>query len=455
MAKKISRRSFIQQTAKITSVLSLPYFIPAKVLGRAGSVPPSERIGMGFIGLGGQGIGNMSGGDFSHIPGGFLGKPEVQAIAVCDVDRNRRQKAESIVDGYYGNKDCTVYKDFRELLARDDIDAVMIATPDHWHALIGVAAAKAGKDVYCEKPLAHNIREGRAICETVQKYGTVWQTGCQQRSWREFRTACELVQNGFIGEVRTVRVSLPAGRKDNIPIQPIPVPDGFDYDFWLGPAPWAPYCKGRCHGSFRNNSDYSSGAIADWAGHHVDIAQWGMGADNLWPAEIEAEGVFLSGGLYDNMVTYRIECRYEEGFTMIIEDSANREKGRNGLKFTPGCFGENIGIFFEGSEGWIQVNRGGLDIFPQSVLKKSRGRFEKRLYRSDDHKQNFLDCIKIRKKTVATAASSFHSIAIGYMGVISMKLKRRLRWDGLNEEFVNDDEANRMLYREMRSPWYI
>ena len=180
-----------------------------------------------------------------------------------------------------------------------------------------------------------------------------------------------------------------------------------------------------------------------------------MNADHLWAAEVEAEGVFLSGGLYDNMVTYRIECSYEEGFTMIIEDSANREKGRDGLNFTPGCFGENIGIFFEGSEGWIQVNRGGLDVFPQSILKKSEIKLKKRLYRSDDHKQNFLDCIKIRKKTVATAASSYHSIAIGYMGIISMKLNRRLHWDGSKEEFISDGEANRMLYREMRSPWYI
>jgi predicted dehydrogenase len=405
--------------------------------------------------MGGQGIGNMTGGDYSNIPGGFMGKSEVQAVAVCDVDTKRRIKAQDMVNVKYGNKDCTAYNDFRELLARKDIDAVMIATPDHWHAMIGIAAAKAGKDVYSEKPLAHNIIEGRAICDAVKKYGTVWQTGTQQRSWREFRVASEMVHNGRIGKVTIVRVSLPAGDSVNRKIEPVPIPKGFDYDRWLGPAPWAPYCDGRCFGSFRRNSDYSSGPIADWAGHHVDIAQWGMGTDFHWPVEIEGKGEFLTNGLYDNMTTFHIECKYDEGFTLIIEDSNNRALGIEGKHFTKGFSGENMGILFDGSEGWIQVNRGGLDVYPESILKNPIGTNEIHLYRSKDHKQNFLDCIRTRAQTVAPAEIAHHSIGIGYMGIIAMRLKRKLRWDKDKEQFINDDEANRMLYRDMRSPWHL
>jgi len=456
MSKVVTRRHFIKRASStVASTLAFPYLLPSSVLGGFGKTTPSNRITMGFIGMGGQGIGNMTGNDYSNIPGGFIGKSEVQAVAVCDVDTKHRLKARDMVNVRYGNKDCAAYNDFRELLARDDIDAVMIATPDHWHALIGIAAAKAGKDVYSEKPLAHNIIEGRAICEAVKKYGTVWQTGTQQRSWREFRVACEMVRNGRIGEVSTVRVSLPAGDPVNRKIEPVPVPNGFDYDMWLGPAPWAPYCDGRCHGSFRRNSDYSHGPIADWAGHHVDIAQWGMGTDYRWPVEITGKGEFLKNGLYDNMITFHIECKFEEGFTLILEDSRNRPTGIAGKQFTKGFSGVNMGILFEGSEGWIQVNRGGLDVYPESILKKSIGTNAIHLYRSTDHKQNFLDCIRSRAQTVAPPEIAHHSIGIGYLGIIAMRLKRKLKWDRDNEQFVNDDEADRLLYREMRSPWHL
>jgi predicted dehydrogenase len=456
MKSALTRRHFIKKaTCALTGTLGFPYVIPSSVLGRSGKMAPSNRITMGFIGMGGQGIGNMTGNDYSNIPGGFMGKSEVRAVAVCDVDTKRRMKARDMVNVRYSNKDCAAYNDFRELLARDDIDAVMIATPDHWHALIGIAAAKAGKDVYSEKPLAHNILEGRAICDAVKKYGTVWQTGTQQRSWREFRVASEMVHNGRIGKVTMVRVSLPAGDSVNRKIEPVPIPKGFDYDRWLGPAPWAPYCDGRCFGSFRRNSDYSSGPIADWAGHHVDIAQWGMGTDYHWPVEIEGKGEFLTNGLYDNMTTFQIECKYDEGFTIVIEDSNNRASGKDGKKFTRGFSGKNMGILFEGSDGWIQVNRGGLDVYPESILKNPVGINEFHLYRSKDHKQNFLDCIRTRAQTVAPAEIAHHSIGIGYMGIIAMRLKRKMRWDKDKEQFINDNEANRMLYRDMRSPWHL
>jgi predicted dehydrogenase len=456
MYRANSRRRFIKKVGtQVLGSLAIPYIIPSSALGKSGSVAPSDRIGMGFIGMGGQGRGNMAGGDFSHIPGEFMGKAEVQARAVCDVDAERKEQAKDLVNQLYGNKDCAAYGDYRELLEREDIDAIMVATPDHWHALIGIHAMKKGIDVYGEKPLAHNIIEGRAIADAQKRFGAVWQTGCQQRSWQEFRTACEMVRNGRIGELKMVKVSLPEGTRSNYPIEPIPVPDHLDYDLWLGPAPMAPYCRGRLHGSFRNISDYSSGPIADWAGHHVDIAQWGMGTDDSWPSEIEGKGTFNQGGLFDNMISYHIQCKYEDGHTLIIEDSGNREKGKNGKRYTPGCFGLNIGILFEGTEGWIQVNRGGLDVYPESIMDRPIQNDEIHLYYSNDHKQNFLDCIKSRNQTVSPPDVTNRSVGIGYLGIISMKLGRKLRFDGNTERFINDPEANRMLYRNMRSPWHF
>jgi predicted dehydrogenase len=441
----------------MAAALGFPSLIPASALGRNGAVTPSDRIGLGFIGMGGQGLANLCNPAMEdyNLAGGFIGKSDVHVAAVCDVDLVRLNHARDLVNRIYADKECAAYHDFRELLARPEIDAVVIATPDHWHALIGIAAVKAGKDVYGEKPLAHNILEGRAICDTVQRFGAVWQTGCQQRSWKQFRAAAELVQNGYLGEVKTVRVSLPAGTSSNLPVKPIPVPEGFDYDFWLGPAPREPYCAGRCHGSFRNNSDYSSGPIADWAGHHVDSAQWGMGTDYKWPVEIEGEGTFQRGGLFDNMVTYRIECRYAEGFTMIIEDNANRPEGRDGKRFSRCTFGWNIGVLFEGSQGWIQVNRGGMDVFPDSLAKVKIGPKGIHLYHSEDHKQNFLDCIRSRQLTAAPAEVAHHSVGIGYLGITALHLKRKLRWDGEKERLIDNEEANRRLGRSMRSPWHL
>ncbi len=456
--RNISRRRFLEHVGRsAVGAMAFPYIIPSSALGADGVVAPSNRITLGFVGLGNQGLANLSNpnAESYNLAGGFVGMSGAQVLAVCEVDTNRRNRGRDIVNKVYGNTDCAVYNDFRDMLARDDVDAVVISTPDHWHALIGIAAAKTGKDVYSEKPLAHNVAEGRAICDTIKRYGTVWQTGTQQRSWSDFRVACELVRNGLIGKVKTVRVSLPAGGASNVTTKPVPVPAGLDYDLWLGPAPWSPYCNGRCYGSFRQVSDYSSGPIADWAGHHVDIAQWGMGTDYTGPVEIEAKGQFNSEGLFDNMTTYRIECKYAEGHTLIIEDSNNREHGRDGKLFTKGTFGMNIGILFEGSEGWIQVNRMGMDVFPESVRKSSIGPNDIHLYKSNDHKQNFLECIRSRAQTAAPAEIAHRTITIGYLGIIAMKLGQKLQWDPKTEKFVGNEHANRMLTRPMRSPWHI
>jgi len=382
---------------------------------------------MGAIGVGGMGTGDL---------GGFISKKEVQMLAVCDVEKKHRDRAKRMVDAKYGNEDCAAYNDFREVVARKDIDSVMIATVDHWHAIPAIMAAKAGKDIHCQKPLAYNIAEGRAIVDAVKKHGVVWLTGSQQRSGRRFRFACELVRNGCIGKVHTVKVGLPntnsvrGGSTD-----PCDPPEGFDYDMWLGPAPFAYYNPSRCHWNFRWIRDYAGGQITDWAGHHCDIAQWGMNTDHTGPVEIEGTGVWPKSLLFNTVERYRFVCKYKEGFTMIVAGPLPQ------------------GVRFEGEKGWVFVNRGGIDANPKSLLKTEFGPNDIRLYRSDDHRQNFLDCVKTRKKTVAPVDVAHRSIAIGHLGVIAITLERKVHWDPEKERFLNDPGADDFLSRPMRGPW--
>ena len=432
--ENIKRRQFLKFAASTyIGSLVFPHIIPASALGKNGTVAPSNRIVMGSIGLGGMGTVNLK---------GFLEKSDAQVIAACDVDINHRNRARDIINKKYGNNDCATYNDFRELLVRKDIDAVCIALPDHWHAIAATMAAKTGKDIYAEKPLAYTISEGRAIVDAVKKYGIVWQTGSHLRSERNFRFACELVRNGRLGKVHTVKVGLPYGNTiQKRETKPTPVPEGFDYDMWLGPAPWAPYSPARCHFNFRWISDYSGGQITDLAGHYCDIAQWGMNTEHTSPVEIEGKAVFpkAEDGLFDTAESYRFFCKYKEGFTMIVADSRQHKMGAR----------------FEGEEGWIHVSRSGMDAQPKSLLKSVIGQNGIHLYKSDDHRQNFLDCIKTRNRTVAPANVAHRSIMIGHLGLIAMKLGRKVGWDPEAERFINDPAADRMLSRSMRSPWHL
>ncbi|MHC4533738.1 MAG: Gfo/Idh/MocA family protein [Planctomycetota bacterium] len=445
----MNRREFLGRAA---GAIGFPYVVWSSALGKDGAVAASERIVMAGIGVGSQGYGNMVGIDYSGKPsGGFLGQRDVQVVASCDVDANNRQRLIDVVNERYGNKDCAGYGDFRELLVRDDIDAVMVACPDHWHGLISVAAVRAGKDVYCEKPLAYSIAEGRAVVDAVRRYKAVFQVGSQQRSWQHFRFACELVRNGRIGKVGTVRVWLPKGGGWTGPLVREPVPAELDYEMWLGPAPWRPYCKWTVHGNFRWKSDYAGGPVTDWSGHHCDIAQWGMGTELTGPVEIEGEGDFLKGGFWDTVTSYRFVCRYEEGFTMIVEDSGRSPDGRDGIKFSKGTGG----VLFEGERGWIHVNRGGLSANPASLRKERIGPEEVHLYESDNHKRNFVDCVRNRREVIAPAGVGHRSMSIGQLGLIAAKVRHKLRWDPENEQFIGDDKANRYLSRPMRSPWHL
>ena len=435
--KKFSRRKFVKYTGgALVAAIGFPTIIPESVFAKNGTVAPSDRITIGCIGVGGQGTSNMK---------GFLEEEDARVLAVCDVDENQRLKAKNAVDRTYGNNDCKTYNDFRELLARDDIDAIMHATPDHWHALVAVSTARAGKDIYGEKPLAYTVSESRAIVDAVEKHGVIWQTGSWQRSQRHFRFACELVRNGRIGKVHTVNVGLPFGNgiKDN-GTQPCDPPKGFDYEMWLGPAPWRPYNPSRCHWNFRWILDYSHGQLTDWAGHHIDIANWGMNTESSSPISIVGQGDYppATDGLFDTPPSYRFECEYREGFKMVVADSMHQPKG--------------MGAHFIGDEGWVYVSRGGrIDAHPKSLLSSVIRPNETHLYKSDNHIKNFLDCVRSRSKTITPAEVAHHAIMVAHLGAIAMQLGRKVHWNPDAERFVNDPEADRMLARPMRGSWHL
>jgi predicted dehydrogenase len=381
-----------------------------------------------------MGMGNMN---------DFLEKDAVQIVAVCDVDRDHLARAKQTVDTAYGNGDCRTYTDFRELIAREDLDAVSLALPDHWHAIPAIMAARAGLDIYGEKPLARSIRESRAICDAVHRYGRVWQTGSWQRSRRHFRHACELVRNGRIGRVRFVEVGLPSGNATGIR-EPRPVPEELDWDFWLGPAPWREYCEfggNRCHWDWRWIMDYSGGQLTDWAGHHIDIAHWALGFDRTGPYEISGEGTYPTEGLWDAPTDYRFTCKYDGDVTMVIGSTT-----RIGF----------MGTKWHGDDGWIHVNRGGLQASDQRWVRYEEIRpGDERLYRSDDHIQNFLDCMKSRRETVTPVETACRSVSVGHLGEIAMLTGRTIRWDPATETILDDPGAAALLGRSYRKPWIL
>ncbi|MFP4499480.1 MAG: Gfo/Idh/MocA family protein [Candidatus Hydrogenedentota bacterium] len=437
MGAKINRRRFLQRTASLSAgVVAFPYIMPAKALGRGGHTAPSNRLNMGCIGVGSQGTGNMK---------GFLGIREFHVVAVCDVDRDHRQNAKEIVDRRYSNTDCADYNDFRELLEHDDIDVVSIAVPDHWHAIPAIAAAKKGYDIYAEKPLALTIPQGRAMCDAVERYGTVWQTGSWQRSQEHFRRACEVVRSGLIGTVERVEVGLPTG--PSCPPQPeMPIPEGFDYDLWLGPALAAPYTEKRCHWDFRWILEYSGGQLTDWAAHHCDIANWGMGTEYTGPTAIRnAQGSFPTDGLWNAATDYAFEAVFApgaspvapKGFTMHV---SNKNRG---------------GATFIGSEGRVWVDRSGWETEPETLQSAPPGRDAVRLYESNNHARNWLDCIHSRAKTITPIEVAHRAIAIAHLGNIAMFLHRDLTWDPAKEVIAGDADAARLLDRSMREPWHI
>ncbi|MEZ4700046.1 MAG: Gfo/Idh/MocA family oxidoreductase [Rhodothermales bacterium] len=444
---RLDRRQFIKLSA---GALALPSIIPASALGRAGRPAPSDRITMALIGCGNQGMNDIN---------NFLADERVQVIAACDVNRQSagywdgkiagREPAREYINWHYANgtesgkyAGCDAYEDFREVIARDDIDTLLTALPDHWHALPVVMGAKAGKDIYGEKPLSLTIHDGRVMSDAIRANNRIFQTGSQQRSDYRFRRTCELVRSGRIGKLHTVRVGQPSGTPDfgrsGHRKAAEPVPDGFNYDFWLGPAPEAPYSPARCHVNFRWIFDYSGGQVTDWGGHHPDIAQWGMDTENTGPVEVRnARAVYSTESPWNTAIHYYFECLYENGVKLIISDE-NR-----------------MGVRFQGTEGWIWVTRGAWEASDPALLESAIAPGDVQLYKSENHARNFIDCVISREQTVAPIETAHRSITIAHLGNIAMKLGRDLKWDPKAERFPDDREANTHLSRPYRAPWKL
>ncbi len=433
----ITRRRFLADSAAATTAaIAAPTILTSLASGRPA---PSDRLTMALIGCGGMGNANLN---------ALMNKAEVQVVACCDPDRERRIATRRSVEEHYADEarsgswsGCRDYNDFRDVLGRDDIDAVIIATPDHWHATIAILAARAGKDMYCEKPLCHNIAEGRAMSDAIAKHNRVFQTGSQQRSDSRFRQACELVRNGYLGKLHHITVGLPPGRQSpNYPA--IPAPEGFDYDMWLGPAPYAPYCQNRTHFDFRYILDYSGGILTDWGAHHIDIAQWALGRTHTGPVTYKGEGHYPTDGLWNAATEWSYDATYDDGLVMTIRSNPPGNDASQGVRF-------------EGERGTLYVRRGHIEASPSSILETKLTGTDKRLPVSNDHHQNFLDCVRSRKTPIAPVEDAHRTISVAHLGNIAMRTGRTIKWDPSSEQIINDAGASHMLGRTPRGEWQL
>jgi predicted dehydrogenase len=421
--QQLSRRRFLSSTGL---GLAVPMFIASRALGTANQPPPSERVVAGIIGCGGRGMGLL----------GIHDNTRCTLAAACDVDLQRAEAAQKNIDKRSGK--CAVYQDFRRVLDRQDIDAVLIATPDHWHAAITVMACQAGKDVYCEKPLCRTIDEGRKMVEAARRYGRIVQMGTQYRSMARTREVCEWVRNGRLGKVHTVRLSHPVN--PTRPCEPSrPVPPNLDWNLWLGPAPWAAYHPARCHFTFRYFMDYGGGAVADNGVHMFSVVSWAMGADATGPVTIEATGRTAPNNFYDVPVELSVRCEFADPpFVMHWEQ--------------PG--GGTLKIDFVGSQATLsgfwefKVTKGEADLAPTRAN-------ELHLERSDSHSGNWLDCIASRRLPVMDVEIGHRATCWSHLGNIAYLLGRKLRWDPVAERFPGDEEANRMIQTAGREPWRL
>jgi predicted dehydrogenase len=441
--RRITRRQALKIAAGAAAV---PAFIPARLLG---AEAPSKQIVMGCIGVGWMGEGNL---------GAFLDQRDCRVVAIADVDDSHLKNAVNKVNQKYHNKDCNGYKDFRELLARKDIDAVCISTPDHWHAIPAIEAARAKKDIYCEKPLSHTFAEGVAMVEAVHKNQRIWQTGSWQRSVANFRQGAELVLNGYIGKVRRVEVGLPGGHGDfagtgNKRPNSAP-PKEVDYDFWVGPAQWLPFNACRFHKNWRWNYDFGGGQLMDWIGHHNDIAHWGLSNakygvgpdDRIGPLDVSAMAEFPpKDAVWNTATKYRVECQYPNHIELVI--AGGHKHIRSGTKWI-------------GEHGWVWVDRDGFETSDphwKAEIQKREGKKDLAVLLpvSPGHQREFLDCVKSRKTTLTPVEVAHRSQTPGHLGYIAAVVGRKLKWDAARQEIVGDAEASKLLARAMRKPWHL
>ncbi|MEW5899993.1 MAG: Gfo/Idh/MocA family oxidoreductase [Acidobacteriota bacterium] len=431
--RRITRRDFLKNAASTTaSALIAPWISASRALGGPAIPPPSDRVTLGHIGVGGQG---------TWLLNGFLEAAGCQSIAVCDPFRNRREEAAELISQKYASlsgkaeyRGCAAYEDFRELLARSDIDAVVIATPDHWHVPIAIATARAGKDMYVEKPLGLSINENKALRAAVERHGRIFQYGTQQRCFNPHCAfACELVRNGYLGRIREIQVEAPAGTSGGS-TEPAPVPEGFNYDLWLGPAPESPYTLDRCTnlGSY-HVYDNSIGFIAGWGAHPLDIMHWGF---PQIPVEYEGTGTVPLEGLFNTITNWNVRGRFADGVLFTFRDGPDKTT-------------------FIGEEGWVAASRAGIDAEPKSLLQLVIKPGEIRLLQNGNHYQNFVDCVKSRRQPASPIQSAVQSDFISHLSDIAIRTGRKILWDPVAEEIIGDETATRFLSRPLRSPWRL
>ena len=431
----VSRRRFLKTSAALAAATTLPkWFLDECEAAPARTQPlgPNDQPAVALVGCGGMGTGDAKNASrFGRL------------VAVCDLDESHLAAAKKQWP------DAATFSDFRKLIEREDIHVVICGTVDHWHTLVSLAAMRAGKDVYCEKPLTLTIDEGQRLVKVAQQTQRVLQTGSQQRSDKNFRLACELVRNGRIGKLKHIDVWLPAGRREG-PFASSPVPPELNWDFWLGPTPRVDYVKERCHVTFRYWWDYSGGTMTDWGAHHNDIALWAVGADPSGPVAVEGKALveMIPGG-FTATSEYQVEYTYANGVTQSTRSTpddtwsggvARKEGQRHGLKF-------------HGSDGWIWVTRGNIEASNPELLTTPLASNAVRLYASGDHMKNLFDCVRSRQQPICNAEVGHRSATICHLGVIAMRLGRKLKWDPAQERFVGDQEANQWLAREPRKPW--
>jgi len=436
----LSRRGFVERSLMALTAAGLPMWAARETLAAQQAASRSkprpfgtrvsrmDNLRLGAIATGSRGIPVMM---------DALKQPGVECVAICDVDQRHIDKGLEALRKK-NITDVQTYRDFRELLDRDDIDIVTIVTPDHWHALIAIEAMKRGKDVYCEKPLTLTVAEGQAMVKVARRQGTVFQTGSQQRSDARFRLACELVRNGRIGKVKRVEARIgqnPVGG----PFPELPIPKELDWNFWLGPTPEVPYREKNCHYEFRWWQAYSGGKMTDWGAHHNDIAQWGLGRDGDGPVSVEGQATPFSTApdCYNWHPDFTVTCTYDDGIQLVT-----MAKGENGVKF-------------EGEDGWIFVNRSKIEASDPKLIDEPLPRNAVRLEVSTDHMGDFINCVRTRKRPICDVEIGHRSVTVCHIENIALLLGRQLQWDPKAERFVNDDEANTMLSREMRSPWKL
>jgi predicted dehydrogenase len=442
-ARSITRRQALKAVA---AAAAAPMVWRGQLLG---GQPPSKQIVLASIGVGWMGGDNLK---------AFLGLPDCRVVAIADVDQSHLDENVHKVNDHYQNQDCKGYKDFRDILARNDIDAVCISTPDHWHCIPAVLAARAKKDIYCEKPLSHTLSEGIAMVEAVQKNKRIWQTGSWQRSVANFRQGVELVLNGYVGKVRRVEVGLPGGHSDfggtggKTPnSEP---PKEVDYDFWVGPAEWMPFNVSHFHKNWRWNYDFGGGQLMDWIGHHNDIGHWGLSSprygvgpdDSIGPLEVSATAEFPPHDAVWNTATrYRVQCKYPNDIEVII--AGGYPEIRGGTKWI-------------GEQGWVWVDRGGFETSNPQWKEEIQKREQKKdldvlLPISPGHQRQFLDCVKSREKTLTPVEVAHRSQTPGHLGYIASVVGRTLKWDAEKQEIIGDAEASKLMSRPMRAPWRL